>query len=151
MLLTPKKGLFLSCLSFFYVLVPWQLTSSVKQEEVIKDCTSVILNRQQNAVLVLQFCSCMEKALKQNYIFHIINKDEWMKKMRRLEGCMITERMTAVERSVKKKPLGLPLILASSWNGPSVLDLITPYAYLSTTKYSHSLFLSTSKKCAKHC
>ena len=50
---------------------------------------------------------------------------------------MIIERRKAVERSVKKKPLGLPLILVLSWNGPSVLDLMTPYAYLSTTKYFH--------------
>ena len=42
---------------FSKILFPCQKTSDVKQEEVIKGFTSVILNRQQNAVLVLQLCS----------------------------------------------------------------------------------------------
>ena len=62
---------------------------------------------------------------------------------------MIIERRKAVERSVKKKPLGLLLILALSWNGPSVLDLMTPYANLSTTKYFHSFILEHLQKVRK--
>ena len=76
MLLTLAKGQVLYGNGYFgvvsvfsNVLFPCQKTSDVKQEEVIKGFSSVFLNRQLNAVLVLQLCSYTEKALKQKYIF----------------------------------------------------------------------------------
>ena len=62
---------------FSNVLFPCQKTSDVKQEEVIKGFTSVFLNRQLNAVLVLQLFRCTAKGTETEKNFS--TQSMWMK------------------------------------------------------------------------